>query len=130
MAKNTDGINSVGYGFTLDTTADGSPLTTFGENVRGSYRLVNNDSDRDSIDTRLLENNMLIYHVLNDEYQTYTGGTRDNSGFLTGGTWGAVQFGLDSEQVGALAEETNQTCLLYTSPSPRDRTRSRMPSSA
>ena len=26
--------------------------------------------------------------------------------------------------------ETNQTCLLYTSPSPRDRTRSRMPSSA
>ena len=26
--------------------------------------------------------------------------------------------------------ETNCTCLLYTSPSPRDRTRSRMPSSA
>ena len=25
---------------------------------------------------------------------------------------------------------TNHTCLLYTSPSPRDRTRSRMPSSA
>ena len=25
---------------------------------------------------------------------------------------------------------TNNTCLLYTSPSPRDRTRSRMPSSA
>ena len=28
------------------------------------------------------------------------------------------------------AEEKNDTCLLYTSPSPRDRTRSRMPSSA
>ena len=27
-------------------------------------------------------------------------------------------------------EINNQTCLLYTSPSPRDRTRSRMPSSA
>ena len=26
--------------------------------------------------------------------------------------------------------ENHQTCLLYTSPSPRDRTRSRMPSSA
>ena len=26
--------------------------------------------------------------------------------------------------------DKNQTCLLYTSPSPRDRTRSRMPSSA
>ena len=29
-----------------------------------------------------------------------------------------------------LNEYTIQTCLLYTSPSPRDRTRSRMPSSA
>ena len=27
-------------------------------------------------------------------------------------------------------ESCRQTCLLYTSPSPRDRTRSRMPSSA
>ena len=26
--------------------------------------------------------------------------------------------------------DSNKTCLLYTSPSPRDRTRSRMPSSA
>ena len=30
----------------------------------------------------------------------------------------------------ALADDTFMTCLLYTSPSPRDRTRSRMPSSA
>ena len=29
-----------------------------------------------------------------------------------------------------LEEENSYTCLLYTSPSPRDRTRSRMPSSA
>ena len=29
-----------------------------------------------------------------------------------------------------LIEERPETCLLYTSPSPRDRTRSRMPSSA
>ena len=27
-------------------------------------------------------------------------------------------------------DEVDETCLLYTSPSPRDRTRSRMPSSA
>ena len=31
---------------------------------------------------------------------------------------------------GALTLEPGQACLLYTSPSPRDRTRSRMPSSA
>ena len=30
----------------------------------------------------------------------------------------------------ALTDEWNLDCLLYTSPSPRDRTRSRMPSSA
>ena len=29
-----------------------------------------------------------------------------------------------------IIEPTDKTCLLYTSPSPRDRTRSRMPSSA
>ena len=34
-------------------------------------------------------------------------------------------------EVGAIFDETDHTaCLLYTSPSPRDRTRSRMPSSA
>ena len=32
--------------------------------------------------------------------------------------------------VGLIKCGTKQTCLLYTSPSPRDRTRSRMPSSA
>ena len=31
---------------------------------------------------------------------------------------------------GALQTANNSACLLYTSPSPRDRTRSRMPSSA
>ena len=30
----------------------------------------------------------------------------------------------------ACAQRYDRTCLLYTSPSPRDRTRSRMPSSA
>ena len=31
---------------------------------------------------------------------------------------------------GPLTQELDRVCLLYTSPSPRDRTRSRMPSSA
>ena len=35
-----------------------------------------------------------------------------------------------SMDIVTIAEELNYTCLLYTSPSPRDRTRSRMPSSA
>ena len=54
--------------------------------------------------------------------------------FLTGGlictlgqfinNWLMNSRGLEQEAAGAW------TCLLYTSPSPRDRTRSRMPSSA
>ena len=35
----------------------------------------------------------------------------------------------DSERL-AIAEELNKDCLLYTSPSPRDSSKSRMPSSA
>ena len=35
-----------------------------------------------------------------------------------------------AEKLGAGVYHDNQDCLLYTSPSPRDRTRSRMPSSA
>ena len=34
------------------------------------------------------------------------------------------------EQIIDTTDEQIKTCLLYTSPSPRDRTRSRMPSSA
>jgi len=46
-----------------------------------------------------------------------------NSGdFAAIGTWGALLF--------ALGVALPLACLLYTSPSPRDRTRSRMPSSA
>ena len=36
----------------------------------------------------------------------------------------------EERAVRALEREQSDSCLLYTSPSPRDRTRSRMPSSA
>ena len=39
-------------------------------------------------------------------------------------------YGKISKFENAYMEEINNSCLLYTSPSPRDRTRSRMPSSA
>ena len=41
-----------------------------------------------------------------------------------------VAYTNDEILVGASARRQAITCLLYTSPSPRDRTRSRMPSSA
>ena len=36
----------------------------------------------------------------------------------------------ESSEIGKLQTEFADTCLLYTSPSPRDRQKSRMPSSA
>ena len=36
----------------------------------------------------------------------------------------------EEEEIKEIIQELNENCLLYTSPSPRDRTRSRMPSSA
>ena len=38
--------------------------------------------------------------------------------------------GLTSEQRSEIIADTYKACLLYTSPSPRDRQKSRMPSSA
>ena len=48
------------------------------------------------------------------------------------GTTDGLKRGLDVKNTGAPISVPvgDKTCLLYTSPSPRDRTRSRMPSSA
>ena len=45
-------------------------------------------------------------------------------------TWDCLQLDCPVEFMRALYYCGTDTCLLYTSPSPRDRTRSRMPSSA
>ena len=63
----------------------------------------------------LYKQNEQDWHILGDANWTHinneiTGKSDDNTGFLV--------------------TSKNYTCLLYTSPSPRDRTRSRMPSSA
>ena len=47
---------------------------------------------------------------------------------LSGGGWYETDFKTGDKK--NIAGERSDTCLLYTSPSPRDRTRSRMPSSA
>ena len=47
------------------------------------------------------------------------------------GSHSIIENGVMSVSQGKItALEQSDTCLLYTSPSPRDRTRSRMPSSA
>ena len=46
------------------------------------------------------------------------------------GVFGIALGKVWQEVEGSLADLPSESCLLYTSPSPRDRTRSRMPSSA
>ena len=41
-----------------------------------------------------------------------------------------ISFGATASLIGNILLENSNTCLLYTSPSPRDRQKSRMPSSA
>ena len=41
-----------------------------------------------------------------------------------------IKYKERQEQIELLTKSLTSSCLLYTSPSPRDRTRSRMPSSA
>ena len=41
-----------------------------------------------------------------------------------------AEFNLNDQQINLTAKEEFQICLLYTSPSPRDKRQSRMPSSA
>ena len=57
------------------------------------------------------------------------------AGVPTGGGGGIIQItqsqdGKEQVNFNTSSETDFMTCLLYTSPSPRDRTRSRMPSSA
>ena len=44
--------------------------------------------------------------------------------------WGGINEFKDILKSSVIGQDPFESCLLYTSPSPRDRTRSRMPSSA
>ena len=54
----------------------------------------------------------------------------DNVGVAVMGDTARIREGDSVKRTGRIAEIPVGDCLLYTSPSPRDRTRSRMPSSA
>ena len=62
----------------------------------------------------------------------YKGGSAINDSILNGSkiTGCSVHFVDEEVDSGSLIIQAALSCLLYTSPSPRDRTRSRMPSSA
>ena len=89
---------------------------------------------------------IILYFVstvqINELYSQNTSTQLNTKGFFTldkiGGKWLLISpdqkpffsIGLNHFDPASLRYAENIHCLLYTSPSPRDRTRSRMPSSA
>ena len=76
--------------------------------------------------------------VVNAQDAAHEAGTEKNDGkvtrqiFVTGGVASSLGKGLTASSLGMLLRSRglSVTCLLYTSPSPRDLSTSRMPSSA
>ena len=67
--------------------------------------------------------------ALESAYEWYTSGPRQR--LQPGGKIILVMTRWSNKDLtGKLIQNQKEACLLYTSPSPRDRTRSRMPSSA
>ena len=62
--------------------------------------------------------------------KTTASGTRNWMGKTIGKYSTEADMMDELTEYGEMAKADGYTCLLYTSPSPRDRTRSRMPSSA
>ena len=74
-----------------------------------------------------------IVHVVGPEYGiTQPGATIvcGDSHTSTHGAFGAIAFGIGTSEVEMVLATQCIICLLYTSPSPRDKRQSRMPSSA
>ena len=77
-----------------------------------------------------------IVKEIGDDYTKLASDIDDTEKYVDTGSYifnalvsGSIFGGVSGNKITAIAGESS-TCLLYTSPSPRDRTRSRMPSSA
>ena len=77
-----------------------------------------------------------IVKEIGDDYTQLAADINEEEDFIDTGSHifnamvsGSIYGGVSSNKITAIAGESS-TCLLYTSPSPRDRQKSRMPSSA
>ena len=124
------------------------PLTVGGgiRSIDDIRKLLNCGADKVSINTAAVQNQNLIKEAARrfgsqcivvaidakkkgDKWEVFTHGGRNNSGI------DALEYAKKMEENGAgellvTSMDRDGTCLLYTSPSPRDRQKSRMPSSA
>ena len=90
MAKDTRGLTNASTAITLGSSGQGPVILP--EDLRGggigNYTTV----ERNAISGQRVDNNMLIYNTTTSQYERYSGGTRAASGFMTGGTWAALDL--------------------------------------
>ena len=120
------------------TDGDHRPVSAFSTTKRPSTNSY--ESEASSVTVASVDYKLLDKHVGLLKVKQFQGTTAaDLTLRLAGHDGGPAElYRLDAERVaaGTVAAEAAETaeladgCLLYTSPSPRDRTRSRMPSSA
>ena len=114
MAKDIRGLGRVSVSNVIDTSATGNPITTFAENIRGGGMANYNDSEIAALDGRYIDNNMIIYNTTQGYYEVYTGGTRNASGFMSGGDWAQLRFSggaIDSDDSDARRNHTTAIIL-------------------
>ena len=100
-----------------------SLLTLYGESVSFDWRLYKHDILGSIAHAKALNKKGIITQ---EELKSITDGLEGIGKDIESGTF---EFDTSLEDI-HMNIESALTCLLYTSPSPRDRTRSRMPSSA
>ena len=103
-------------------TTDANGVATFDDGISEEYVAVTSSSNATAVNLRTGTN---FSHTLT-ENTTFTFSNPAASGKFSAFTLKLVQDGSAS----GFTVTWPSSCLLYTSPSPRDRTRSRMPSSA
>ena len=110
------------------------------QTIIGSWSMIEFEADSE-ITTDVVGQTLTIADVTSvGENFDYTVVFTENT-YAVGGSYDIVTTGTgtgilgeetieDTQSITGIEETGTYTCLLYTSPSPRDRTRSRMPSSA
>ena len=121
-----DNLFNYGENNTINFEKLNGVVGVFGKNYSGKSSVI--DSAQDTIYNSISKNNRKNLNIINQNKQAGCGRVEidiDGKAYI-------IERKSEKYKKKLHGEETDEakTCLLYTSPSPRDRTRSRMPSSA
>ena len=100
-------------------------VQTFNVHFRVNYTITELDADGDPIDGTTTNHHKDENYVFVVDNDFFAGILSTADGVPT-----AISAFADGDDRGVVADGKSITCLLYTSPSPRDRQKTRMPSSA